>query len=89
MNENRFKSWIKISLFSILQEDYFKGVFRMNLMYDDAFIGSHPIENEVITSNDALAMFDTIIYNKGNAVLKMLEGVVGEESMKQAMRVSA
>lgn len=56
-------------------------------MYEDAFSASHPIELDVLTSNEALAMFDVITYDKGCAVLKMLESIVGKESMKQAFRV--
>ena len=78
----------KIEPNDLLKEKYFKSEFLLELMYEDAFTGSHPIELDVLTSNEALAVFDTITYDKGCAILKMLESIVGQENMKQAFRVN-
>lgn len=43
----------------------------------DATLSSHPIVVNVTTPDEITSIFDTISYNKGSSVLRMLEDVVG------------
>ncbi|KRT86161.1 Peptidase, partial [Oryctes borbonicus] len=51
----------------------------------DATLGSHPIVQTVLTPDEITAIFDTISYNKGAAVLRMLEDAVGELNFKNGV----
>ncbi|KAI4459362.1 protease m1 zinc metalloprotease [Holotrichia oblita] len=48
----------------------------------DATLASHPIVQTVLTPDEITAIFDTISYNKGAAILRMLEDAVGQENFK-------
>lgn len=52
----------------------------------DAREGTHPIVQTVNTIDDANLAFDDITYDKGLAVLRMLEAYVGEEGFRQGVR---
>lgn len=45
----------------------------------DALGSTRPIEFEVISPDDAEAMYDTLTYEKGGAVVRMLEQYLGED----------
>jgi puromycin-sensitive aminopeptidase len=49
------------------------GLERAVAMATDSLISTRPIEFEVVTPSDADGMFDVITYQKGGAVLRMLE----------------
>ncbi|XP_044761271.1 glutamyl aminopeptidase isoform X3 [Coccinella septempunctata] len=51
----------------------------------DAKISSHPIIQNVGTPDQITEVFDTISYNKGACVLRMLEQTVGEENFRKAV----
>jgi aminopeptidase N len=52
----------------------------------DARAGTHPIVQTVNTIDEANLAFDTITYEKGQAVIRMLESYVGEEAFRQGVR---
>ena len=52
----------------------------------DARQGTHPIVQTVNTIDDANLAFDDITYDKGLAVIRMLEAYVGEEGFRQGVR---
>lgn len=52
----------------------------------DAREGTHSIVQEVNTIDDANLAFDTITYEKGLAVIRMLEAYVGEEDFRTGVR---
>jgi aminopeptidase N len=52
----------------------------------DARVGTHPIVQTVNTIDEANLAFDDITYDKGLAVLRMLEAYVGEEGFRQGVR---
>ena len=52
----------------------------------DSLHSTRPIEYEVISPDDASAMFDLLTYEKGGAVLRMLEQYVGEEKFRDGIR---
>ena len=51
----------------------------------DALQHSHPIEVEVSNPAEIAELFDAISYNKGGAVLRMLEGFLGEDIFRQGI----
>jgi aminopeptidase N len=52
----------------------------------DAREGTHPIVQTVNTIDEANLAFDTITYEKGLAVIRMLEAYVGEEDFRTGVR---
>jgi len=52
----------------------------------DARQGTHSVVQEVNTIDDANLAFDTITYEKGLAVIRMLEAYVGEEDFRTGVR---
>ncbi|XP_032514950.2 aminopeptidase A-like isoform X2 [Danaus plexippus] len=48
----------------------------------DSKLSSHPIVQTVETPDEITAIFDSISYNKGASVLRMLEGFIGEENFR-------
>ncbi|XP_060524769.1 glutamyl aminopeptidase isoform X3 [Cylas formicarius] len=51
----------------------------------DATLSSHPIVVSVTTPDEITAIFDTISYNKGASILRMLEDTVGEENFRKGV----
>ncbi len=52
----------------------------------DALRSTHPIHGEVHNASEAGESFDAITYEKGGAVLRMIEGFLGEEAFREGMR---
>jgi aminopeptidase N len=52
----------------------------------DARAGTHPVVQTVNTIDEANLAFDTITYQKGLAVIRMLEAYVGEEDFRTGVR---
>jgi aminopeptidase N len=52
----------------------------------DARTGTHPVVQTVNTLDEANLAFDTITYEKGLAVIRMLEAYVGEEDFRRGVR---
>lgn len=52
----------------------------------DARQGTHSVVQTVNTIDEANLAFDVITYQKGQAVIRMLEGYVGEEDFRQGVR---
>lgn len=55
-------------------------------LIDDALPTTHPIWTDVKTPSEALEMFDVITYQKGCAVMRMLEHFLGEEAFRDGLR---
>ncbi|XP_072938562.1 aminopeptidase A-like isoform X2 [Epargyreus clarus] len=55
------------------------------VLVTDAKLSSHPILQNVETPDQITAIFDAISYNKGASVLRMLEGMLGEESFRRSI----
>ncbi len=53
---------------------------------DDALEFTHPIYNPVETPAQATELFDNIAYQKGCAVLRMLENFIGEDAFRAGLR---
>jgi puromycin-sensitive aminopeptidase len=52
----------------------------------DAMASTHPIRTEVRNADEATENFDVITYEKGGAMLRMIEGYLGEDSFRDGIR---
>jgi aminopeptidase N len=52
----------------------------------DARRTSHPIQQKVADQSEAMAAFDGITYNKGQALIRMLENYLGEDAFRDGIR---
>ncbi len=52
----------------------------------DARRTSHPIQQPVADHSEAMAAFDGITYNKGQALIRMLENYLGEQAFRDGIR---
>jgi puromycin-sensitive aminopeptidase len=55
-------------------------------LIDDALPTTHPIWTAVKTPSEAIEMFDVITYQKGCAVMRMLENFLGESKFEAGLR---
>lgn len=62
------------------------GVSRAAAFLTDGLRSSRPIEFEVVAPKDAEAMFDVLTYEKGGAVLRMLEQYLGAATFREGVR---
>jgi len=53
----------------------------------DAMKSSHPIRAEIKNAEEASESFDAITYEKGGAILRMIEGYLGEEKFRDGIRL--
>jgi puromycin-sensitive aminopeptidase len=53
----------------------------------DALASTHPISVEAKSAEEASQRFDAISYTKGAAVLRMIEGYLGEETFRGGVRI--
>jgi aminopeptidase N len=52
----------------------------------DSLVTTHPMTNEVNSPSQVSAMFDNISYNKGSAVIRMMEHMIGTDHFKAALQ---
>ena len=62
------------------------GVARTSALDVDSLASTRPIEYPVLTPEDAEGMFDVLTYEKGAAVVRMLEQFLGEEVFRDGVR---
>jgi puromycin-sensitive aminopeptidase len=62
------------------------GLSRSAAMDVDSLAATRPIEYEVRSPADAEGMFDLLTYEKGAAVVRMLEQYLGEERFREGIR---
>jgi puromycin-sensitive aminopeptidase len=62
------------------------GLSRTAAMETDALDSTRPIEFHVESPEDAEGMFDVLTYEKGGAVLRMLEQYLGEDQFRDGVR---
>lgn len=62
------------------------GVSRTAAFDVDSLSATRPIEFEVVSPEDAEGMFDILTYEKGAAVLRMLEQYLGEDAFRRGVR---
>ncbi len=59
---------------------------KARAMDDDALITTHPVVQRVATVDQASQAFDNITYQKGEAVIAMLEGYTGADGWRDGVR---
>ncbi len=59
---------------------------RDDAMARDALVTTHPVVQRIETVEQASQAFDSITYKKGEAVIRMLEGYVGEDAWRAGVR---
>ncbi|MYM66896.1 M1 family peptidase [Pseudoduganella sp. FT55W] len=59
---------------------------RESAMERDALATTHPVVQHITTVDEASQAFDDITYNKGEAVIRMLENYVGEDAWRTGVR---
>ncbi|MDQ4149684.1 MAG: M1 family metallopeptidase [Actinomycetota bacterium] len=62
------------------------GISRTAAFDVDSLESTRPIEFEVVSPKDAEGMFDILTYEKGAAVLRMLEQFLGEDDFRDGVR---
>jgi puromycin-sensitive aminopeptidase len=59
---------------------------KATALHLDALRSTHPIRGTVANAAEATESFDAITYEKGGAVLRMIEGFLGEEAFRSGIR---
>lgn len=86
-----FATWMAFKIVDQWRPDW-----RMWLDFDahrasalalDALKSTHPIHGEVRNAGEAGESFDAITYEKGGAVLRMIEGFLGEGPFREGIRL--
>ena len=62
------------------------GLERTAAFETDSLTSTRPVEFEVVSPEDADGMFDVLTYEKGGALLRMLEQYLGEERFRDGIR---
>ncbi len=62
------------------------GTARSMAFDTDSLTSTRPIEYEVVTAEDAEAMFDVLTYEKGASVVRMLQQYLGEDRFQAGIR---
>ena len=89
LNEG-FASWMETKATDHFHPDWSALLTRVSgreaAMGLDAFRTTHPIVQHIRTVNEANQAFDAITYQKGEAVLAMLEAYAGADTWRQGIR---
>ena len=89
LNEG-FASWMENRTMMRLHPEWqpeFNAIsVREQAMSLDALTSTHPVVQKIETVDQASQAFDSITYQKGEAVIRMLENYVGEDAWRQAVR---
>lgn len=89
LNEG-FASWMENRVMRRLHPEWepeFNAIgVRESAMGRDALATTHPVVQHIETVEQASQAFDTITYQKGEAVIRMLENYVGEDAWRKGVR---
>ncbi|MGE0739991.1 MAG: M1 family metallopeptidase [Hyphomonadaceae bacterium] len=90
LNEG-FASWMAAKATEHVHPDWHPWMSQLTggtqtAMLLDAREGTHPVVQQVNTIDEANLAFDTITYEKGLAVIRMLEAYVGEDDFRTGVR---
>nr|WP_298796436.1 M1 family metallopeptidase [uncultured Acetobacter sp.] len=90
LNEG-FASWMEIKATDKMNPEWDiwprQHETREETMGTDALPSTHPIQQIIHNVSEANSAFDSISYGKGELVIRMLEGWLGEEHFRDGMRV--
>jgi aminopeptidase N len=89
LNEG-FASWMESRMTARLHPEWNTALEAVNnrdaAMRRDALATTHPVVQHVKTVEQASQAFDEITYQKGEAVIRMLEAYVGEDAWRRGVR---
>ncbi|MGE4323617.1 MAG: M1 family metallopeptidase [Sphingobium sp.] len=89
LNEG-FASWMATKVTDVLQPDWEMLLTRVGgrerAMALDALRTTHPVVQKIATVEEVNQAFDAITYQKGEAVITMLEGFAGEDVWREGIR---
>lgn len=89
LNEG-FASWMESRTTARLHPEWDWGLHavhtREGAMSSDALATTHPVVQRIATVEQASQAFDNITYQKGEAVIRMLENYVGEDAWRSGVR---
>ncbi len=89
LNEG-FASWMETKATDYFHPDWYPLLGRVGgreeAMAQDAFRTTHPIVQPIRTVEEINQAFDSITYNKGEAVISMLEAYAGETVWRDGLR---
>ncbi|AJF63150.1 MAG: hypothetical protein QT11_C0001G1026 [archaeon GW2011_AR20] len=90
LNEG-FASWIENKVTHELFPEFdiwmqYLTDIKIPALYLDSLNNTHPIEVDVVDPGEINEIFDAISYNKGSAVIRMLESYLGEEVFRNGLR---
>ena len=57
-------------------------------MFDDGIQSSAPISTDVLTPAQINSAFNSVVYDKGSSLLRMLEDTVGAENFQKGLNVT-
>jgi aminopeptidase N len=90
LNEG-FATWMQYKAAEALHPEWQawlnSGGSKQAAMARDAQRAAHPIQRPVATESEARAVFDTITYSKGQALVRMAETWLGEDTFRAAIRL--
>lgn len=89
LNEG-FASWMETKITDILNPEWSRWLQSLagkeRAISLDSVSSSHPIVQPVRNIEEATLAFDAITYQKGQAVIRMIEAYVGEEAFRDGVR---
>lgn len=89
LNEG-FASWMESRTTAKLHPEWNTALaavgVRDNAMHSDSLASTHPVVQRIDTVEQASQAFDEITYQKGEAVIRMLEAYVGEDAWRRGVR---
>lgn len=89
LNEG-FASWMATKVTDVMKPDWEMLLTRVDgreaAMSLDAYATTHPVVQRIDTVEEVNQAFDAITYQKGEAVITMLESFAGDEVWKQGIR---
>jgi aminopeptidase N len=89
LNEG-FASWMESKATAHFNPDWQSALDRVNgregAMGLDSYVTTHPVIQKIMTVEQTSQAFDTITYQKGEAVITMLEAFAGENVWRDGLR---
>ncbi len=89
LNEG-FASWMQAKAAEALHPDWQTWLnssgFKQAAMSEDARRTTHPIQHPIANESEAMTAFDSITYAKGQAIIRMVESYLGEDTFRAGIR---
>jgi aminopeptidase N len=89
LNEG-FARWMQTHVADALHPEWETGLQAANIFENgkraDAKVSTHPVLQRVVSAEQATEAFDSITYDKGAAVITMLEAYVGPDNFREGVR---